>query len=114
MATGTKLVISSGVIITPQAWIPVFRNEPSKTIACSMVSAPRFFAVARVFSSTTFSYSSGRRADFNAFSSKLNILASFIFGMSLAILSASNKGKSNTLAVSRIDDLAAMVPYVII
>ena len=28
-ATGTNFVISSGVIITPQAWIPVLRTEPS-------------------------------------------------------------------------------------
>ena len=41
VATGTKLVISSGVIITPHAWIPVFLTEPSSTQACFTVSASR-------------------------------------------------------------------------
>ena len=34
VATGIKLVISSGVIITPQAWVPVLRTEPSNATAC--------------------------------------------------------------------------------
>ena len=37
-----------------------------------------------------------------------------MFGINLAILSASPNGKSNTLAVSRIEDFAAIVPYVMI
>ena len=43
-------------------------------------------------------------------SSVPKISFSLIFGINLAILSASNKGKSSTLAVSLIDDLAAIVP----
>ena len=33
VATGIKLVIFSGVMITPQAWVPVFLTEPSKARA---------------------------------------------------------------------------------
>ena len=33
VATGTKLVMSSGVMMTPQAWMPVFRTLPSRTRA---------------------------------------------------------------------------------
>ena len=111
VATGTKLVISSGVMITPQAWIPVLRKLPSSNCACCKVSDPKSCAAARAFNSFTFSKSSGRKAALSLASSSEKILAKLmLLGMSLAILSASNKGKSNTRAVSRIADLAAMVP----
>ena len=48
---------------------------------------------------------------FNFFSSAPKIFPNLdMVGISLAILSASNNGKSKTRAVSRIEDFAAMVP----
>jgi len=41
VAIGTKFFISSGVIITPQAWIPVFLKVPSSNLACLIVSDSR-------------------------------------------------------------------------
>ena len=38
VAIGTKFLISSGVIITPHACIPVFLKEPSNNLACFIVS----------------------------------------------------------------------------
>jgi hypothetical protein len=34
VATGTNWVMSSGVIITPQACVPIFLSDPSSTLAC--------------------------------------------------------------------------------
>ena len=51
---------------------------------------------------------------FSALSSKLNIFLREMSGTSLAKRSASPNGNSITRAVSRMEDLAAMVPYVMI
>ena len=110
VATGTNCVISSGVMITPQAWIPVFRNEPSKTLACCMVSPERLSSSAKFLISLTRKTSSARSFSLSWASVALKIFPSFMLGNNLAIRSASPKGKSNTRAVSRIDDLAAIVP----
>ena len=48
--TGINLVISSGVIITPQAWIPVFLTDPSKIRAWFTVCASRVSPSASFFS----------------------------------------------------------------
>ena len=115
VVTGTKLVISLGVIMTPQAWIPTLRRFPSRICACWMVSPLKSSAAERLINSFILSKSSGR--------STFLISASVSFinrdklhfggmspGINLAILSASKSGKSRTLAVSRIADFAAIVP----
>ncbi|MCY1365885.1 hypothetical protein D9M69_527570 [compost metagenome] len=51
VATGTKFVISSGVIITPQAWIPVLRRLPSNSFAWVIASPPKSPALAKAISS---------------------------------------------------------------
>ena len=76
-----------------------------------MVSPPRSLAFASKINSFTLSNSSERKAAFNLSLSKVNILAKLSeVGINLAILSASNNGKSNTRAVSLTEDLAAIVP----
>ena len=64
------------------------------------------------FNSLTISFSSERKAAIFPllFSSVPKIFFSLTFGINFAILSASNSGKSSTLAVSRMEDFAAMVP----
>ena len=114
VAIGTKLVMSSGVIIIPQAWVPTFLRLPSKILAWFMVSAWRSSPDERDLSSNTFAKSSDLKSSFNFFSSFSKISFNFKLGISLAILSASPNDKSNTLAVSLIEDLAAILPYVII
>ena len=115
-ATGIKLVIFSGVIITPQACVPTFLTEPSKANAWFMVCASISDPSAKFRISLTNNLSSLRRALIFEilFSSSPKIVANLVFGTNFEILSASCKGKSNTRAVSLIEDLAAMVPYVII
>ncbi|MNT62411.1 hypothetical protein D3C72_2001310 [compost metagenome] len=68
--------------------------------------APSDMAIRRF----TASNSSALKVSFKAFSSILKIFDNFKFGINFAISLASCKGKSNTLAVSLIDDLAAIVP----
>ena len=109
-ATGTKLVISSGVMITPQACIPVFLTEPSRTLALFMVWASKSTPSAKFRSSFIFSTSSDLNLSLSCASVFPKILFSLVFGISFAILSASCNGKSNTLAVSLMDDFAAIVP----
>ena len=116
VATGTKLVMSSGVIITPQACIPVFRTVPSISIAFWRTSPFKSVplkiplnSLALLKASWLFFNSSDNR--------KSSIVKSFfneISGISLANRSASGKDKLRTLAASRTADFAAMVPYVII
>ena len=62
----------------------------------------------------TFEKSSALKLSLNFFSSFSEISLSFRLGTSLAILSASPRDKSKTRAVSLIEDLAAIFPYVII
>ena len=79
-----------------------------------MVSACRSSPSERDLSSNTFEKSSDLKSLFNFFSSFSKISFNFKLGISLAILSASPSDKSKTLAVSLIEDLAAILPYVII
>ena len=111
VAIGTKFLISSGVIITPQAWIPVFLSEPSRSLACLIVSDSRLSDWDILSNWFILSKSSALNLFLNSLWSVSKIeLSLVIFGTSLAILSASPRGKSKTLAVSRIDDFAAIVP----
>ena len=111
VATGTKSVISLGVIITPHACIPVFLTEPSSILARLTVSASKSSPSEILSSWFTFSRSSALNALLNCFSSYPKIFPSLdIVGINFAILSASNNGKSKTRAVSRIEDFAAIVP----
>ena len=107
--TGTKLVISSGVMITPQAWIPVLRTDPSKIQACCTVLAARSCPCAIFLSSVTFGKSLPTFS-LSSSSGREKIFLREILGTSLAIWSASFSGRSKTRAVSLIDDLAAIVP----
>ncbi|CAI8427210.1 MAG: Uncharacterised protein [Flavobacterium sp. SCGC AAA160-P02] len=104
--------MSEGVIITPQACVPVFLTDPSKMVALFMVSDSIPSPSEIVLSSLTISFSSDRRFSILLLllSSVPKIVFSLILGTSFASLSASNNGKSKTLAVSRIEDLAAIVP----
>ena len=45
VATGTKLVMSSGVMITPQAWMPVLRTLPSRMRAFEGFALERGFVL---------------------------------------------------------------------
>ena len=76
------------------------------------MSASRPLLSAIPFKILTFSSSSLRKLFTFAllFSSEPKIFFNFINGINLAILSASGNGKSKTLAVSLIEDFAAMVP----
>ena len=80
-----------------------------------MVSPDRSFSLEIEIKSLIFSKSSGRRIFLISASAsfrkraKLH-LEGIKFGINLAILSASKRGKSNTRAVSRIADFAAIVP----
>ena len=76
-----------------------------------MVSLPKSLPLANSINSLTLSYSSALSAALSLSLSRVKILARFrVVGINLAILSASNNGKSNTRAVSRTEDLAAIVP----
>ena len=99
-----------GVIITPHAWIPVFLNDPSSKLACCNVCADKPEALNNFFSSETLLNSSVLNSDFKSDSFIENISFSFIFGTNFEILSTSDSDKSRTLPVSRIDDLAAILP----
>ena len=106
------MVISPGVIITPQAWIPVFLTEPSSIVALLIVSEIKSFPKDKLFSSSTNCLSSDLKpATFPLlFASSPKIFFSLIKGINFAILSASKSGKSKTLAVSLMEDFAAIVP----
>ena len=107
---GTNWVISSGVIITPHAWVPTFLREPSKTFAWLIVCPVSEFSFAIFFISLILTISSVLKLSLSSLSVSEKIWLNFILGTSLAILSASGRGKSRTRAVSLIDDLAAIVP----
>ena len=115
-ATGTKLVISSGVIITPQAWIPVLRTEPSIILACWIVwllsSSPP--PAKSCLSSSTLGSSSLRTFSLSFFSSQLKRFFSEspggLEGTKPANRFDSCRGTSSTRAVSFIADLAAILP----
>ena len=111
---GTNSEISLGVIITPHAWIPVFLRDPSNKLACFRVWADKSLELYNFFNSLTRLNSSVLNCDFRSISFFEKISPSFIFGTSLEILSTSDNDKSSTLPVSLIDDLAAILPYVII
>ncbi len=104
--------MSPGVMITPQAWIPVFLTEPSKIVALLMVSEVKSVPLAIVCSSSTITFSSARKLAILPllFASSPKMFFNFTPGINFAILSASKSGKSKTLAVSLIDDFAAIVP----
>ena len=111
VAIGTKFVMSSGVMITPQAWIPVLRTDPSSSRAVEIVRPSKFFCPAislRAFALSTSSLP--RSFSRNPLSSSENNLLKLISGMSFAKRSASIRGSSSTRAVSRNEDLAAIVP----
>ena len=110
VATGTKLVMSSGVMITPQAWMPVLRTLPSKTLAVCKVCPSRVGCWLMALSCWIWAKPSLRTFSLRALSSRLNIFFKEMSGTSLAKRSASPKGNSITRAVSRMDDFAAMVP----
>ena len=114
LVIGTNSEISLGVIITPHAWIPVFLKEPSKRLACFRVCADKSLELYNFFNSLTLLNSSVLSSDFNSASFFEKISPNFIFGTSLEILSTSDNDRSSTLPVSLIDDLAAILPYVII
>ncbi len=101
IVTGINSVISLGVIITPQACVPVFLTEPSITSACF-----------NIFPSSVFLFfiSSNSFTSLNAFFK----LVPGVSGTNFAKRSVSESGKSNTRPASRMLDLAAIVPYVII
>ena len=103
------------MIITPQAWVPTFLTEPSRILAWVIVSASKS-SPSEIFKSwLTLSKSSGLNSDLSLFVSVSNIVFNLdMLGINLASLSASFNGKSKTLAVSLMDDFAAIVPYVII
>ncbi len=80
-----------------------------------MVSPAKSPSLAIAINSLTLSNSSERKAFFTSSSfSEINRakfhLEGIIPGINLAILSASNNGKSNTRAVSRIADFVAILP----
>ena len=80
-----------------------------------MVSPPKSVPPAKAINSLILSYSSGRTVFLIKASSSFKKRAKFHFdgiipGINFAILSASNKGKSNTRAVSRIADFVAILP----
>ena len=108
--------MSPGVIITPQAWIPIFLTVPSifnarwKTWpAKSVPRAICLISFTRLMSSELFFNFS-----WSSMSDNLNILFKEISGINFARRSASKSGKFSTRAVSRTEDFAAMVPYVMI
>src|SRR5690606_40128362 len=72
-------------MMTPQACTPVLRIEPSRILACLMVSASSPAPSARDFNRFTASISSERSTSFSPFSSIEKILLSLRFGISLAI-----------------------------
>ena len=115
LVIGIKLINGSGVIIIPQAWVPTFLTDPSSLIALFIVSACKSSPLEKSINFFAFDNWSFLTFFFKSLSEKLKILSSDIrSGTSLAILSASNNGKSNTLAVSLMEDFAAIVPKVII
>ena len=77
-----------------------------------MVSEVKSFPKDIDLNSSTITFSSERKPEILPllFSSFPKIFCSLMFGINLAILSASKRGKSKTLAVSLIDDFAAIVP----
>ena len=84
-----------------------------------MVSPSKSSSLEIAIKSLIFSKSSGRSTFLISASASFRNRAKLHFegikaGINLAILSASKSGKSNTRAVSRIADFAAIVPYVII
>ena len=107
---GTWSVSGEGVIITPQAWIPVFRTLPSRILAWLMVSALKSLPSDTLISSSAMPISSLLSFCFLVLSSQPKSFASLVFGTSLAKRSASCNGRSNTRAASRMADFAAMVP----
>ena len=84
-------------MITPQACVPVFRKEPSKTTACrktsALLSEPFRISLSSLFSSNAFS---------NVVPGRSEIILAKMFD--------SVSGNSITRAQSRIEDLAAIVP----
>ena len=58
--------MSSGVIITPQAWVPVFLKDPSKTFACCKVWPAKSFPLEISCNSLTWENSSGLKFSFNS------------------------------------------------
>src|SRR5690606_11302928 len=108
-ATGTKSVMSEGVIITPQAWIPVFLTEPSKIWAWLIVferSSLPFEIRINSLAFSTLSEFFNLAANLERSFAKPNKAFNLMSGTSLASLSASDKGRFNALAVSRMADLA--------
>ena len=111
VATGTKFVKSSGVIITPHACMPVFRTEPSIALAFRRTSADLVSCLMSLRSSRALETSSWFFSlSIRRLSSISKSLFNEISGSIFANESASFKGKFITRAVSRIADLAAIVP----
>ena len=112
VATGTKFVKSSGVIITPHACIPVFLTDPSMSFARFRTAAKRSFPSAIFRNSLAEFKSSWFNLNLSANSKSVNENNFFkeISGTSFAKRSASCNGKSITRAVSRMADFAAIVP----
>ena len=75
-----------------------------------MVSACKSSPLDKDLSSKTLLKSSDLKSLLNFFSSFSKISFNFKLGINLAILSASPKERSRTLAVSLIEDLAAIFP----
>ncbi len=98
---GIYLDKSSGPIITPQAWVPVLRMEPSSSLANLRV----FFTSSLPFSIASLSSATCAKAS--------SRVTPGLSGTSFASLSDSLRGSSNILATSLIALLAAMVPKVI-
>ena len=97
--------------MTPQAWVPVFRTVPSNFLAKRTVLPEILFSLAKEISFFAEVSWSEDTFCFISLSSKLNsFFKESISGTILAILPASSRGRSKTLAVSRIEDFAAMVP----
>ncbi len=89
VAIGIKFVISSGVIIKPQACTPILRMEPSIFCACWMVIASKSSPSAIFLISFIFNCSSFRKAFIFSlfFLVSLKIVSNLTSGSNLAIRS---------------------------
>ena len=95
--------MSSGVIITPQAWIPVFRIQPSIFFAESKTANRSSFGFSKMdFISSTKSLSSSFNLSY--FDKALAIFIPGTDGINFAILLVSGIETSNTLPASFIAD----------
>ena len=97
-------------MITPQACMPVFLNDPSINLACLITSPSSPSSSNLLISSSAFLSWSAFNFSFTSSFDQPNNLFNLTSGTNLANRSVSGRGKSSTLPVSLMEDLAAMVP----